>query len=150
MQEESQVDSGCLYADDMQTGRPTTTERTDFGTRLHALREAAGLTQQEVAEQLGIAQSSYATWERQTPAIRPDQLEPLAEILGVAVADLFSTKSPPASQHGGPLGRAKRIFESVSALPRKKQKRILDVVEDLLLAHSGSPHSANGQEPHKR
>jgi len=138
MQEESQVDSGCLYADDMQTGRPTTTERTDFGTRLHALREAAGLTQQEVAEQLGIAQSSYATWERQTPAIRPDQLARLADILGVAVTDFFTAKPPAASQRGGPLGRAKRIFESVSGLPRKKQKRILDVVEDLLSVHTHS------------
>ena len=135
MQEESQDDPGCLYADDMQTGRPTTTERTDFGTRLHALREAAGLTQQEAAEQLGIAQSSYATWERQIPAIRPDQLERLADVLGVAVTDFFSAKPPAASHHGGPLGRAKRVFEEISGLPRKKQKRILDVVEDLLKVH---------------
>ena len=135
MQEESQVNPECLYADDMQTGRPTTTERTDFGTRLHALREAAGLTQQEVAEQLSIAQSSYATWERQTPALRPDQLERLAEILGVAVADFFSAKLPAPSRRGGPLGRAKRVFDEISGLPRKKQKRILDVVEDLLVVH---------------
>ena len=137
MQAESQSKGMGLYATDMQTGRPTTTERTAFGTRLHALREAAGLTQQEVAEQLDIAQSSYATWERQTPAIRPDQLDRLADILGVAVADFFSTKPPTASQRGGPLGRARRVFEEISALPRKKQKRILDVVEDLLVAHTG-------------
>jgi len=135
MQAESQIDSDALYADDMQTGRPTTTERTDFGTRLHALREAAGLTQQEVAEQLGIAQSSYATWERQTPALRPDQLERLAELLGVAVADFFSARLPAPSRRGGPLGRPKRVFEEISALSRKKQKRILDVVEDLLVVH---------------
>ena len=99
MQAESQIDSCALYADDMQTGRPTTTERTDFGTRLHSLREAAGLTQQEVAEQLGIAQSSYATWERQTPAIRPDQLERLAEHdlpdhFDVSVLDFFDPNAP--------------------------------------------------------
>jgi len=135
MQEESQVDPGCLYADDMQTGRPTTTERTDFGTRLHALREAAGVTQQEVAEQLGIAQSSYATWERQTPAIRPDQLERLADILGVPVTEFFADNPPAAPQRSGPLGRARRVFEEISGLPRKKQKRILDVVEDLLEVH---------------
>jgi len=88
-----------------------------------------------VAEQLGIAQSSYATWERQTPALRPDQLERLAEILGIGVADFFSTKPPAASQRGGPLGRAKRVFEEISGLSRKKQKRILDVVEDLLKVH---------------
>ncbi len=138
MQEETQGDPRCLYADDMQTGRPTTTERTDFGARLHALREAAGLTQQEVAEQLGIAQSSYATWERQTPAIRPDQLERLAHILGVTVTAFFTAKAPTASPRRGPLGRAKRVFEEISGLPRKKQKRILDVAQDLLEVHRNS------------
>jgi hypothetical protein len=59
----------------------------------------------------------------------------LAEVLGVTVEALFSSGPPAPSQRGGPLGRAKRIFEEVSALPRKKQKRILDVVEDLLKVH---------------
>ena len=135
MRKETQNGSRWLYADDMQTGRPTTTERTNFGARLHVLREAAGLTQQEMAVQLGIAQSSYATWERQTPAIRPDQIERLAEILGVTAADLFRTDTPTTLKQGGPLGRARRVFDAVSEIPRKKQKRILDVVEDLLVVH---------------
>jgi transcriptional regulator with XRE-family HTH domain len=135
MQGESQNHSGCVYADGMQTGRPTTTERTDFGARLHAIREAGGLTQQEMAAQLGIAQSSYATWERRTPALRPGQIQRLAEILGVTAADLFGNEIPVILKQGGPLGRARRVFDEVSELPRKKQKRILDVVEDLLVVH---------------
>lgn len=135
MQGENQISEGGMYADDMQTGRPPQTERTAFGERVYALREAAGLSQQEVAAQLGIVQSSYATWERQTPSLRPEKIERLADILGVTVEALFSSGAPAPSRRGGPLGRAKRVFEEVSALPRKKQKRILDVVEDLLKVH---------------
>jgi len=135
MQEETRNTEEWLYAADMQTGRPPQTERTPFGERVYSLREAAGLSQQEVAAQLGIVQSSYATWERQTPSLRPEQIERLSKILGVAVADFFSLESTEPVRRSGPLGRAKRIFEEVSALPRKKQKRILDVVEDLLIVH---------------
>ena len=137
MQKVTHIFTSVVYAGGMKTGRPTTTARTSFGTRIHSLREAAGLSQQEVSSQLGIAQSSYATWERQTPAIRPEQLEVLSEILGASVPDLFSSEMPRPIKHGGPLGRAKRIFEEVSNIPRKKQKRILDVVEDLLVVHGG-------------
>ncbi len=138
MQKVTQIFTSVVYATGMQTGRPSTTARTNFGTRVHFLREAAGLSQQEVAVQLGIAQSSYATWERQTPAIRPEQLEVLSEILGASVPDFFSSEIPRLVKHGGPLGRAKRIFEEVSNIPRKKQKRILDVVDDLLMGHGGN------------
>ena len=97
--------------------------------------EASVLPRQEIVAQLGIAQSSYAIWESHIPALRPDQIIRLAEILAVTTADLFGTDTPTTLKQGGPLGRARRVFDEVSALPRKKQKRILDVVEDLLTVH---------------
>jgi hypothetical protein len=33
---------------------------------------------------------------------------------------------------GGPVGKARRVFEEVSKLPRHKQQRILGIAEDLL------------------
>jgi hypothetical protein len=35
---------------------------------------------------------------------------------------------------GGPVGKARRVFEEVSRLPRHKQQRILGIVGDLLAA----------------
>jgi hypothetical protein len=35
---------------------------------------------------------------------------------------------------GGPVGKARRVFEEVSRLPRHKQQRILGIVEDLIAA----------------
>jgi transcriptional regulator with XRE-family HTH domain len=119
----------------MKTGRPSKSERSNFGGRLNALREASGLSQREVAEHLGISQPSYALWERNDVALRPDQLVKLAGILSVSVEALLH---PANHNHrrGGPEGKAKRIFETVSQLPRSQQQKILEVVEAMVEKHS--------------
>jgi len=73
------------YNPAMQTGRPAKHPRTPFGERVFAAREAAGLSQAEVAEQLGLSQNAYAMWERHPVALRPDQIEALAAALAVSV-----------------------------------------------------------------
>ena len=123
------------YNPGMQTGRPAKSKRSEFGARLHALREAAGLSQAQVAEKLGIAQPTYALWERRTTAISAAQLQKLAEILGVGVDALFVDAKVAKQRGSGPVGKAKALFERVSALPRERQKRILATVEDMLAAH---------------
>ena len=125
--------SGAPYDGDMNTGRPSTQPRTPFGERLHAAREARGLSQAQVAKQLGMSQNAYACWERKSVALRPDQVEQLAQILGVSVEALFNGTAE-ADRKGGPTGKARRVFEEVSRLPRKRQQRIVSVVEDMLVA----------------
>ena len=119
------------YTDGMKTGRPAKTSRSEFGARLHGMREAAGLSQQQVAEQLGISQPAYASWERRNIAIQPDQLVKLASILGVTVEELVYDGKR-SSRRGGPTGKARQVFEEVSGMPRTQQKKILDVVEALV------------------
>lgn len=67
------------YNTGMQTGRPTSRQRPPFGERLYALWEAAGLSQQQVADRLGMKHSAYAWWKRHPVALRPDQIEKLTE-----------------------------------------------------------------------
>jgi transcriptional regulator with XRE-family HTH domain len=119
------------YNPGMQTGRPAKSKRSEFGARLHALRETAGLSQAQVAEKLDITQPSYAAWERRTVALSHVQLQQLAEIFGVKIEEFFRSDEP-AGKRGGPTGRAKRAFEVVSKLPRTQQQKILDVVEALV------------------
>jgi len=115
----------------MQTGRPAKSKRSEFGTRLHTLREAAGLSQAAVAQKLGIKQPSYAAWERRSVALSHAQLQRLAQIFGVKIEEFFHSE-PSALKRGGPTGRAKRAFEVVSKLPRSQQQKILDVVDALI------------------
>lgn len=124
------IDSG-YYGGDMNPGRPAKTERSAFGQRLQALRESAKLTQREVAAALEISQPSYAAWERHTVALSAEQIQKLAEVFGVEVADLFRDEAG-NRKRTGPVGRARKTFETVSTLPRSRQKQILDVVDVLL------------------
>jgi len=122
------------YNPAMQTGRPAKHPRTPFGARVYSAREAAGLSQAEVAEQLGLSQNAYAMWERRPVALRPDQIEQLAAVLGVPVEALFGT-IPLPPKPPGPMGRAKKAFEAVSQLPRSQQGTVLDMVESLVRVH---------------
>ena len=117
------------YGEGMQTGRPSTRPRSEFGARLHAAREASGLTQSQVAEKLGITQTAYALWERRDMALRPEQIESVAKTLKVTVEHLFGVEPP---KQNGPVGKIRQTFEEVSLLPRRQQQHIVKVVSALV------------------
>jgi len=121
------------YDDGMQTGRPSSRQRPPFGERLHALREVAGLSQQQVADRLGMKHSAYAWWERHPVALRTDQLQKLAEVFGVMVEELVG--SDRKKRGTGPAGKMRLIFEEASKLPRSQQRQISTVVEALVAQH---------------
>lgn len=118
----------------MPAGRPSTKPRSAFAARVHALRLQARLSQIEVAAKLGIAQQSYAKWERTDVALSVAQLEQLAGIFGVPITAFFSPELTEAEKPRGPIGRAKKAFEALSELPRNQQTRVLEFVEPLMRA----------------
>jgi transcriptional regulator with XRE-family HTH domain len=134
MQAQSITEFFPAYHGDMKTGRPSKSERSDFGARVCALREAAGLSQREVAAQLGVSQPSYALWERNNVALRSDQLLNLAKALGVRVEELLN---PPATNHrrGGPAGKLRQVFEKASQLPRHQQNKVAEFVGAFVKQH---------------
>lgn len=123
------------YTPDVQTGRPTTRERTAFGQRLHTLREQAGLSQQQLAERLGLTQRAYAHWERNPVALRPEQLLSLADALNVSVDDLVGTNGT-RKRGAGPTGKMKKLFEAASRLPRSQQQKITALLEPFIAHHA--------------
>lgn len=70
-------------------GRPSDSDRTEFGERLYQARVKRALTQEQIAELLEMDQSSYANWERNEVALKPAQIDKLVEILGVTPNYLF-------------------------------------------------------------
>jgi transcriptional regulator with XRE-family HTH domain len=124
---------GHTYNGGVKTGRPSKLIRTAFGERLHAAREAAGLSQAAVAEKLGITQAAYAFWERRKVALRPEQIEQVAAILGVTADQLFTAAAKPRGS--GPAGKLRQVFERASNLPREQQKHVLRVVQDALAGY---------------
>jgi transcriptional regulator with XRE-family HTH domain len=122
------------YDPGVQTGRPSKHPRTAFGERLHAAREAAGLSQAQVAERIGVAQNAYAVWERHPVALKPQQIGELADILGVGVEEFFGRPSA-KRRRGGPTGRLRQIFEEASTLSRSQQQKIVAILEPFVEQH---------------
>lgn len=128
-----------VYADTMAMGRPSKTTRTEFGERLVTARQTLGLTQSQLAEKLGITQQSYAGWERRETALKPEHLVMLSTVLEVSVEYLLGQEEP-RKRGSGPVGKARRVFESLSKLPRHQQQHILTVVEAFVNQHgNGRP-----------
>ena len=129
MQALCEISSNTMYDGAMKTGRPTTRKRPPFGQRLYHLREQAGLTQAQIATHLDISPRAYAFWEREPVALKPEQIQALAEVLQVSMNDLFNADTPKQTRTSGPTGKARRLFEQVSQLPRSQQLHVLTVVE---------------------
>ena len=130
MQAFSVTISDRRYDGTMQTGRPSTEPRTEFGQRLHAAREALGLSQAQVAKQLGITQKAYAVWERYPVALRPEQIERAAATLKVSVEHLFGKAA--AKPRGGPVGKLRQVFDQANQLPRHQQAKVVEFLENFL------------------
>ena len=109
-------------------------EATEFGKRLSALRKAAGLSQMEVAEALGIPQRRVSYYEREGRFLPSNLVQPLAELLGVPVTEFLGNEHFPDSKRG-PKSRLERLFEKARELPRTKQELITKLLVEII----GSP-----------
>jgi transcriptional regulator with XRE-family HTH domain len=96
-----------------------------------AAREQAGLSQVQLAERMGVSQQVVAAWERKAKALRSDTLARLAKILKVPTDQLLGIKT---SRSKAPAGKARRVLDDLSKLPRRRQNQILNVVEDMVSA----------------
>ena len=134
MQGQSVIFENGAYLWAMPAGRPAKHQRSPFGERLYNARIQAGLSQTQIAEQLGITQPSYADWERRSVALKPEYLPKLAQILHVPVDYLLGAKNA-ARRDPGPAGKARQVFAAVSRLPRKQQQKVIEMAEGFLALH---------------
>lgn len=58
--------------------------------RIKELREAAGLSQVQLADSMGVAQSAVSSWETEVFLPRTRQLPLLAQVLACSISELFA------------------------------------------------------------
>ena len=119
------------YTPAMAGGRPAKHKRTAFGERLYSLRVELGISQAQLADKIGVTQQAYAGWERSTTALRPEDIAKIADALDVSADELLGRK-PQTKRGTGPTGKTRRVFDSVSPLPRHQQKKVVETIETLL------------------
>ncbi|MCL2246550.1 MAG: helix-turn-helix domain-containing protein [Lentimicrobiaceae bacterium] len=63
-----------------------------IGNNLRVLRAKKNISQQEIADFLGIDRKTYVSWEAESADIKSSYIPKLAEYLEVEINDLFSEK----------------------------------------------------------
>ena len=94
------------------------------------------MSQYELAELLGVHQQSIAAWERKVSTIRSDTLVKLSQALGVSADELLGLENP---SHRGPAGKLKKAFDQASTLPKRRQQRVVEMIEDMVTAQEAQP-----------
>ncbi|MGY5540333.1 helix-turn-helix domain-containing protein [Vibrio brasiliensis] len=105
----------------------------ELGQRIAQTRKALGLTQTQVAEQLGISQQTLAHYEVGRLRIAVSTLVPLAEILHSSVDELLHGKeAAKGSNKRGPASKLQQQIEQVRQLPRAKQQFVMEMLDTVI------------------
>jgi transcriptional regulator with XRE-family HTH domain len=102
-----------------------------FGRRLAALRKAAGYSQREFAEEIGISHRMVAYYEAQTEHPPAHLLAAIAKALSLTSDQLLGIESVPKRQP--PLNqRLFRKLKKIEALPPRDQRPLLRTIDAYL------------------
>ena len=103
-----------------------------LGSRIKALRSANNLTQEEVADQIGISRQKYARIESGANSITLDILSKVAEVLGVTVGDItkvLDEKKEPnnyISKENAQISDKDALVEIIDTILENNPKQIED------------------------
>lgn len=106
-----------------------------FGDRLAAMRNAAGLSQRQLATQTGVSQRMIAYYESRAALPPGHVLAVLADALGASVDELVGTKTikPAAARRAHP--RLWQRFQQIEKLPARERKELFSVIDAFLERH---------------
>jgi len=103
----------------------------ELGARVAELRKGLGLTQQQLADALDTTQQQVASYEVARLRIPASMLPRLARVLGVTLEMLIGDEQRPAARRG-PAPKLQQQLERLSALPKTKQRAVMEVLEAML------------------
>jgi transcriptional regulator with XRE-family HTH domain len=108
-----------------------------LGARIAQLRKEQGLSQQAMAEALGLAQQTIAHYEGGRIRMQISLLPEVAQLFGVSTDDLLGRKSGASKR--GPASKMQQQVERLSRLPQAKQRVVMEMLEGFLsqVARSG-------------
>lgn len=110
-------------------------DRPPLARHFTELRQAAGLTQMQLADQVGVHHSNIAFWELSGTPPRGEVLPMLAQALGVSIDTLLGV-TPPKPKRQAAKGRLQRVFENAAKLPRRQQDKVAEFVEAFVAQHA--------------
>ena len=104
-----------------------------FARNLTRYIAQSGKTQKELADMLGVAQSTFNNWCTGVRYPRMDKVEQLADYFGIKKSDLIEEKAEekPASDDGLSDNR-KKLIDFARTVPEDKAGLILKVIQSIV------------------
>jgi len=115
-------------------GPMTTDEKIFFqalGLRIAGLRKDLELTQQQLAELLGVSQQMVASYEVGRRRVPISLLPTLARVLATSMEGLIGEDSRRSGKRG-PASKLQQQLDQVSQLPRAQQKFVSQMLDTVL------------------
>jgi transcriptional regulator with XRE-family HTH domain len=103
----------------------------ELGARIALARKEQQLTQQQLAEQLGIAQQTMAHYEGARLKVSAALLPHLATILHLTLDELLGLPDKRATKRG-PTSRLEQQIEIISRMPKTRQKFVTEMLDNVI------------------
>ena len=108
----------------------------ELGKRIAHLRREQDMTQQQLADKLGVAQQTLAHYEVARLRVPASMLPILGEIFKVPMDELVGRPVALGRSKRGPASQLQRSIERIGELPKAKQKFVIEML-DAMVAQAG-------------
>lgn len=105
----------------------------ELGARIAELRKTQEITQNQMAEALGVSQQTVNSYEVARRRVPASALPALARLLGVSLDTLLGEDgNQTTGSTRGPAPKLQQQIERVTLLPRSKQKFVIDMIDTVI------------------
>ncbi len=112
-----------------------------LGVRIAGLRKGSQITQVQLAQTLGISQSTVNAYELGHRRVPVSTLPLLARTLGVSVEELIGEDAAGQERKRGRTPKLMQHMERINALPKTQQKFVMQMIE-MALAQAATQTAA--------
>lgn len=115
-----------------------------FGKLLTEYRQARGLTQTQLAEQIGSSQRAISRYETVAEFPPTQVVVAIAEALEVSADELLGLRTPKRSRQPTMDSETKRLwkqFQQMMSLPEKDRRAVIRLINSLVSAQTKSGRS---------
>lgn len=105
-----------------------------FGVRLAALRKAAGYTQQQLADEIGVSRRVVAYYETESEHPPANLLVDLARVLNASTDALLGLEDAKRSKTAAISPRLERRVRQIERLAPKSKQQLLGLIDTFIAA----------------
>lgn len=134
MHENRVYSPGRLPTDPPAMTKHTTPQADGFGTRLATLRKAAGYTQQQLADEIGVSRRMVAYYETESEHPPANLLVDLARVLNTSTDELLGFADAKRNKPTAISPRLERRVKQIERLTPKSKQQLLGLIDTFIAA----------------